>query len=173
MKRFVVIACIVSIAFFGLAYDSFSQGAAVWFFEGPIEGLVINFGSDVLPVTLPGMDPLNVTCVEIVAEGTEHIVITESGQFNYWADLGPGTICATTLVYKKNGNPKEVTVPIEMESASINEHYVVQDPENPNEVPLDSMDLYFKTTLILDGEQTFDFTLKIKSGQIQIIRPEP
>jgi len=173
MKRFIVVACIISIAFFGLAYDSLGQGATVWLFEGPIEGLVIDFGSDVLPVTLPGMDPLNVTCVEIVAEGTEHIVITESGQFNYWANLGPGTIYATTIYSKGNGKPKCMVVPISMESASINEHYVVQDPENPNEAPLDSMDIYFKTTLILDGEQTFDFSLKLKDGQVQIIRPEP
>ncbi len=170
MKKLIVVACIVSIAFFGLAYDTFSQGSPVVYFEGPIEGLVIDFGSDVLPVTLPGMDPLNVTSVEIVAEGAEHIVITESGQFNYWADLGPGVIHATTLVYKENGNPKEVTVDIDMESASISEHYVVQDPENPYEAPLDSMDLYFKATLVLDGEQTFDFALKLKSGQVQIIR---
>ncbi len=171
MKKLIVVACIVSIAFFGLAYDSLSQGAAVWFFEGPIEGLVIDFGSDVLPVTLPGMDPLSVTSVEIVAEGTEHIVINESGQFNYWADLGPGTIYATTTYSNGNGKPKCITIPISMESASINEHYVVQDPENPDEVPLDSVDLYFKTTLILDGGQTFDFSLKLKSGQVQIIRP--
>ena len=161
MKKFVVIACIVSIAFFGFAYESLSQGASVVHFEGPIEGLVIDFAPDILPVTLPGMDPLNITSVEIVAEGTEHIALTESGQYNYWADLGPGTIYATTLVYKKNGKPTEVTIPIEMKSASISEHYTVQDPENPEDVPLDSVNLYFKATLVLDGEQTFDFTLKL------------
>ena len=161
MKKFVVIACIASIAFFGLAYDSFSQGASVLYFEGTIEGLEIDFGSNVLPVELPGIGTLNVTYVEIVAEGTEHMVITKSGQYNYWADLGPGTIYATTVTYKKNGKPVYEIMPIPIESASISEHYTVQDPENPEDVPLDSVNLYFKATLVLDGEQTFDFTLKL------------
>ena len=161
MKKTIVVACIISIALFGLAYDSFGQGSPVVYFEGPIDGLKIDFGPNPLLVTLPGMGPLNVTSVEIVAEGREHMVITESGQYNYWADLGPGIIYATTLVYKKNGKPTEVTIPIEMKSASISEHYTVQDPENPEDVPLDSVNLYFKATLVLDGEQTFDFKLKL------------
>jgi hypothetical protein len=171
MKKFFVIACIVSIAFFGLAYDSSSQGAFVLHIEGTIEDLEIDFGSSVLPVELPGIGTLNVTYVEIVAKGTEHLVITESGQYNYWADLGPGTIYVTTLNSNGNGKPKPVTIPITMESASISEHYNVQDSssEDPNLAPIDSVDLYFKTTLVLDGEQTFDFTLKLKSGEVQII----
>ena len=170
MKRFVVIACIVSIAFFGLAYDSLSQGAFVLHIEGTIEDLEIDFGSSVLPVELPGIGTLNVTYVEIVAEGKEHLVITESGQYNYWADLGQGEIYATTVTYKKNGKPVYEIMPILIESASISEHYNVQDSssEDPNLAPIDSVDLYFKATLVLDGEP-FDFTLKLKSGEVQII----
>ncbi len=172
MKKFVVIACIISIAFFGLAYESFSQGAFVWYLEGTIDGLEIDFGSNVLPVELPVIGTLNVTYVEIVAEGTEHLVITESGQYNYWADLGPGIIYVTTLNSNGNGKPKPVTIPITIESASINEHYNVEDSssEDPNLAPIDSVDLYFKATLVLDEEQTLDFTLKLKSGEVQIIR---
>ncbi len=171
MKKLVVIACIISIAFLGLAHDSFGQGAYVLHFEGTIEGLEIDFGSNILPVELPGIGTLNVTYVGIVAEGTEHLVITESGQYNYWADLGPGTIYVTTLNSNGNGKPKCAIIPIMMESASISEHYNVQDSssEDPNLAPIDSVDLYFKTTLVLDGEQTFDFTLKLKSGEVQII----
>lgn len=173
MRKFIVVACIASIAFFGLAYDSFSQGAYVLHFEGVIEGLEIDFGSNILPVELPGIGILNVTYVEIVSEGTEHLAIAESGQYNYWADLGPGTIYATTLNSNGNGKPKPVTIPITMESASISEHYNLQDSssEDPNLAPIDSVDLYFKATLVLDGTQTFDFTLKLKSGEVQIMRP--
>jgi hypothetical protein len=169
MKKFVVVACIVSIAIFSLAYDSFSQGAFVWYFEGTIEDLEIDFGSNVLPVELPVIGTLNVTYVEIVAEGTEHLVITESGQYNYWADLGLGEIYVTTANSNGNGKSKPIIIPIE--SASISEHYNLQDSssEDPNLAPIDSVDLYFKATLVLDGEQTFDFTLKLKSGEVQII----
>lgn len=161
MRKFIVVACIISIAFFGLAYDSFGQGPPVVYLEAPIEGLEIDFSPDVLSVELPVIGALNVTYVEIVAEGREHLVIAESGQYNYWADLGPGEIYATTVTYKDNGKPVYEIVCIPIESASISEHYTIQDPENPDDVPLDSVNLYFKATLVLDGEQTFDFTLKL------------
>ena len=175
MRRITLIAYILSAVLLIFAFSTFSDPV-----EETIEGLVFLFYPESLPLTLPGIS-INVVYVEVEASGREQITIAPSGQYNYSANLTNGIIHAyesVTVCTDDEGNiigiePDSDPVNIVMESGSLNEHFSIEGPipDDPLEVEVpDDVDLYFKATLIIDGE-TFNYQLKIKNGQVKFIKP--
>lgn len=195
-KKIIFAVCILSIALFIFPVSSFGEGALVCPNEGEIEGLVFNFGSG-LPVTLPELGEVTITNATVEASGSEMIVITLSGQYNYHAILwggiegsGKGIIYADTV---------EVgTLVFEFESATLDEHFDIFQvpnqiiPENCDDVldvvVPDDVDLFFKVkeaTLIevcsgkgkskkrkcndVDERVSFDLMLKLKHQDLQFV----
>jgi len=170
MKRtplIIIVFCITVVSFLIFTADSFSKATVIKQKDGPIYGLVIEFDDPGLPVLLPGYDEnITINSIEIIAKGKEHIVITPSNKFNYHADM---TGDNDGYDAKINGE----YYPLTLISATLDEHYTIEG--DPDEVPYDK-ELYFKSTWSItdptnsDIVYTFSFDLKLKHGQVQIIR---
>jgi hypothetical protein len=170
MRRYLLVTCILSITLAVFSLNSFGQ-AIVDIYEGPIEGLVFAFETP-LPVTVPGVGTLNVAYAEVEAPGREHIVLTQSGQYNYHADLDAGTIYAWENV-NPQGMPIGQPTPVPMLSATVDEHFTIEGPvpDSLDDVVVpDDVDVYFKAVLPTP-EGPFRLQLKIKAGELHTLKP--
>lgn len=183
MKKLIVTILILTVALFIFTPSSFAkkdngQGNGALVCPGPedgnnIQGLVFPLSDVILPLPV-GEDLLylEITYVVVESSGSELIVLTPSGQYNYHAtlynDLAKGTINADAfiLIVDEDGNflvdengdlIKEgpVQLVFEFETATLNEHFNIYDADNPYvpvdcsdinsvNVPLDTVNLFFK-----------------------------
>jgi len=194
-KKVIVAACILAIVLFVFPLSSFGEEALVCPGEPgqDIQGLVFDFGAIGLPIELPDEDGIPqefwITCVEVLAQGRENIVLTSSGLYNYDAKLeGEGGIILATdkkVKCKPDGKWRPV-LGFEFDSASLNEHFIIEDNEIIDEImdggcdtartfePGDEipLDIFFKVkeaTLITQGDPiVFDIMLKLNDSELQI-----
>ena len=181
-KKSIVAACILAIALFIFPTSSFGGGALVCQNEDDIQGLVFDFGPG-LPLELPGLGEVTVTCAEVQAPGREIIIVTPSGRYNYDAKIEGGVIFATTedveCVPDSEWEPELV---FEFDSATLNEHFILDDidliPDCETalgfQVPEDvDVDLFFKVKeaiLIEPLVGPFNIMLKLKDSLPQIFK---
>ncbi len=195
MKKFIVATLILTLTLLIFPLSSFGEEALVCPREPgqDIEGLVFDFGPNGLPVILPdeegeGTQTFLFKCVEVRAQGGEHIVLTSSGLYNYDVKLeGDGGILLATdrKVKCKPGKKWKPVLAAEFDSATLNEHFIIEDNEiiddimhggcpaaRAFEVPeWATVDLFFKVKeATLFNGQSFDLMLKLDDSEVQIYK---
>ena len=164
MKKSLSVLWLPLIALFIVPLNASAAPVVVWN-QGPIEALNFDFMATMgepLPLELPGVDPLLVTGVEILTEGSEIAIATDSLDFYYYGDYEGGVILATYIAGVDEYGAYEYDIlPITLESATLAEHYEIDAiPEDPNDLLTlpapEEVDMYFDATLSIPGIGTFE-----------------